>query len=123
MQQWAYEIQFIVALSFTLAIEILVLWSVLRLWMKQPKETLPLSVILTAGFFATAATLPFVWFIFPFVFRTYLPYIIISESFAVFAEMFLYMCCLRLKPLPALGVSLLCNSASFFGGEVLRLFI
>lgn len=118
-----YEHQFIFSLLLTLVVEIPVLLVVVRLLLKREKERLPVALLLFAGFFATFATLPYVWFLFPFFIRVHIPYVIASEMFALIMEALFYLFILRISLKKAFLLSLFCNAASFLIGELVKFFI
>jgi len=113
----SYEIQFLIALAFTIIAETTVLLFVMR------KKHSGLHTLLLAGCAASFATLPYVWFIFPFFIRTHYPYLIASEAFALLAETLLYAALLRIPLKKGFIVSLCCNTASFVSGELLKTLI
>jgi hypothetical protein len=119
----AYEIKFLLSLLLTLCIETPVLWIILRVFYKYNKDALPSPMIIFAGFIVSFATLPYVWFIFPFFIRTYLVYMIASECFAFLLESVFYVFILKVSIKRACVLSFLCNAVSFLAGEGLKAFI
>lgn len=114
-----YIHRFISSLVFTTVVETLALFLLLR-WVFKNKE-LSTKKIVFAGVFASFATIPYVWFVFPYIESwprsTSLYY---SEPFAFIIEAIFYRAFLK----PSWGVSfmlsLACNLASYLLGPLLR---
>ncbi len=114
-----YVHNFLTSLVFTTSIETVVL--VLLVLYVFRKQGLQLWQVLFAGFLGSFSTIPYVWFVFPYVVmwpRTTSLYF--SEPFAFIAEAVIYRMFLKLDWKYALLASLLCNLASFLLGPVLR---
>ncbi len=111
----AYEYRFLQAFALTLLIELPVF---LFLHSKLARRAAPLTTLLVVGACASALTLPYVWFVFP-AFLQGLPYVVLSEAFAVAAEAVLYAAWLRLAPARSLALSVACNVASYLVGGFL----
>jgi len=116
-----YLHRFISAFVFTEIVEVVGLFLFFRYFFSR-KEIRWKEIIFT-GFFASFSTIPYVWFVFPFIINwSYSLYIIISELFALIIEAVLYHYFLKLDWKMAFLVSFLCNLASFLLGSVLQLY-
>jgi hypothetical protein len=69
----------------------------------------------------SAATLPYVWFVFPGLVPHGIPYYLVAESFAVVVEGLMMMPLLRVRLRTGLLLSLFCNGVSFGAGFALGL--
>jgi hypothetical protein len=58
-------IAFLKALAVTDAIETVGLFLIVRLWFKIPRLVLSDSLLLFAGIYCSATTLPYLWFVLP----------------------------------------------------------
>lgn len=118
-----YSHSFITSFLLTISSETLVLFLLVRKFLKIPAGEIPAKQLLFAGFFASFATLPYVWYVFPGLFdwtrAISLPY---SELFVFLVEALFYRMYLEISWKKALLVSLLCNSVSFALGPLLRSF-
>jgi hypothetical protein len=112
-----YEILFIRSLIVTILIETLVLVFVYKRMYKAYHT--PLVQLLSAGFLASFATLPYLWFLLPYWIDQQFWYILVGESFAVFAESFILWSMLRSTYLKSLLASFMCNAVSFLIGVIL----
>ena len=112
-----YELLFLKSLVLTILIETSVLIIFFRLIVKQ--KDIVLSKLLIAGFIASFATLPYLWFIFPVYISPKIWYIIIGESFAILTETVIIRAILRAKLIPSFFCSLSCNTVSFLTGLLL----
>ena len=110
--------RFLTSLSFTVVVETFVLF-VLLTYVFRKRELTKLQII-EAGFFATFSTIPYVWFVFPYILAWPGGVVYWSEPFAFIVEAIFYKLFLRLEWRVALAVSLLCNATSFFLGPLLR---
>ena len=105
---------FLKSLLLTVAIEMPIL-CVLS-WFFSNRNDFNLARLLMTGFFASFATLPYIWFIFPYFICNKVWYVVFSESFAVVAESFIIFFMLRIKYTKSLMFSFICNAASFLIG-------
>lgn len=117
----SYIHQFITSLFFTVLLETLVLFLLVKFVFKHHKiETWRL---LFAGFFASFSTIPYVWFIFPFLLDwSRSVSLMYSEPFAFIVEAIFYRVFLKTSWKVSLTISLVANAASYFGGPLLRSF-
>jgi len=117
-----YSHSFITSLIFTVVSETVVLVFLLRKFLHIPKEKISTLRILFAGFFASFATIPYVWYVFPnltdWTRDTSVHY---SEIFAFLLEAIFYKVFLKTNNKNSLWISLLCNSISFSLGVFLRM--
>jgi hypothetical protein len=108
-----YETRFLLALVTTWAIEIPILFALLRYVFRN--RDLPILRIVFAGALCTALTLPYLWFVLPpFVDAAY--YLLIGEGLVVLVEAAVLNRVLGLEWKQAGICSLAMNAASFFLG-------
>ena len=116
----SYLHKFITALTLTDVIETAALF--LLVWFVLKKREIRWQKIIIIGLFASFATLPYVWFVFPFLIGySYSLYIIVAELFAFVIEAVLYRFSLDLSWRTAILLSFLCNLASFLPGMFIPL--
>lgn len=115
-----YEWAFITSLLFTLGVEVPCLLICVRLFLKKNNTSPGTGLVLWAGLLASVTTLPYVWFILPAFIRNHLFYIITAEFFAFSLEAVIYHLLFRLPLRQTMVFSLICNSISFLGGELLK---
>jgi len=108
-----YEILFLKALAITVLVETLVLLLIARLALKSPAS---LFRLIFAGIICSAATLPYLWFIFPRILHDRTAMIVIGELSVVLAEAGLYLLILGVDWKKAFIFSACCNSASMAAG-------
>lgn len=111
---FTYSHSFITSFIFTILSETTVLFFLLRKFLNITKEKISTLQILFAGFFASFATIPYVWYVFPnltdWTRDTSLRY---SEIFAFLLEALFYRIFLKISVKNSLLISLICNSISF----------
>ena len=78
--------------------------------------------IFFAGFFASFATLPYLWFILPRYLTSYTFYAFGGEAFVILGEALFYAAYFRLSSKAAFVLSLWCNLASLGVGKLLGLY-
>ncbi|MBI5421350.1 MAG: hypothetical protein HZA35_03540 [Parcubacteria group bacterium] len=114
-----YARHFFSALGFSIVIETIILLWIVRGVFRIKKEGASFGRLVLVGFFATFATIPYVWYVFPVVFYdSWRKALILSEFFAVLVEAVFYKYILGLSWKRALSVSLVCNASSFFLGRI-----
>lgn len=113
-----YEWLFLKSLALTIFIETLVM--VLYFRFIDCNKEIKISRLLLTGFIASFATLPYLWFIFPYFVHQKTGYAIVCESFAVFAEAIIIEAILRTKFLKSLLCSFACNTTSFLIGLIIQ---
>ena len=118
MQHYTYS--FILYLIITLLTESVVVFLLLRKFLKVEKQQLSNKEILPATIFASSLTMPYVWFIFPYLISNFIIAIWISEIFVVIIEMTFYKIFIRLSWKHALLISFLANLMSFGLGKFLH---
>jgi hypothetical protein len=112
-----YELSFLKALVFTIVIETLTLWMLVKTF--ERKGNISLFTVLISGFFASFATLPYLWFILPLFFHGRVTYPLVSEFLAVALESLILLGFLKVKYLKCLLLSIICNMTSFIAGLIL----
>ena len=111
MPSIAYVHRFISVASFSVFVETTILFFLMRYVFKDKK--IPTWRLLFAGIFATYATNPYVFFVFPRA--TAWPYntaLMASETFVFFVEALFYRVFLRTDMKTSLILSLICNFSS-----------
>lgn len=115
----AREHFFLTSLAFTVIVETLVIFLLSRYLFKDTKT--PTWRIVFAGLFASFATIPYVWFVFPTVIHwTVNQGLIASESFAFIVEAIFYRVVLGTSLSRSILLSLIANAGSFFLSRFLR---
>lgn len=109
-----YEILFLKSLILTILIESIVLIVLFRLIIRN--ENLSIYRLLSTGFIASFATLPYLWFILPNFVDQKIWYMIIGESFAVLMETYIIGVILKIKLSISFLSSVTCNLISFLIG-------
>lgn len=93
---------------------------VLLLLVLRRRDIPPFRVVL-AGFFASFATIPYVWFVFPYIHSwTRQASLLFSEPFVFVVEAVFYRMFLKLDWRIAFAASLVANLASYLLGPLLR---
>jgi ABC-type bacteriocin/lantibiotic exporter with double-glycine peptidase domain len=107
-----YIYQFLLSELFSITLETLVLLLLLYFIFKVKK---PLHDVLFAGIFATGMTIPYVWFVFPFM-RDWSneTSLLCSEPVITIIEALFYNKFLKLNAKTSFIVSCICNISSFF---------
>lgn len=109
----SYVFQFLQGLTFSVVVEILVVFLLCFAFKKDKR------IALVAGL-GTLCTIPYVWFVFPTLFWYSSDHgIYLAESFAFLFEMVLYKIVGKLSWRYAFLFSLLANTISFFLGKLL----
>ena len=110
----SYEANFLKALFWTVAIESATLVLLLKVAFKERKfDSIEMAY---AGVLPSVATLPYVWFVFPYYISDPTAYAVTVESFAVVAESFLVAHLLRVGLKRGAMLSLAANACSFLIG-------
>jgi hypothetical protein len=108
------------SLGFTVAVETAVLFILLYYVYKY--RHLRVKDVIFAGILASSLTIPYVWFVFPYVVNwSRNTSAFFSEPFAFLIEALVYNRVLKLDWKTALAVSLVCNIASYLLGPILRM--
>ena len=113
-----YEYKFLISLAFTLFVEIIFLFILIKFFFVKDTKRISNFLLLFTGFLCSFATLPYLWFIMPFLIRTRIPYILFGEFFVILIESFIIFFLLRINYKKALIISLICNLASFLLGLI-----
>ena len=111
-----YQIQFLKALSMTVAIETTVLFLAIRYAFRIPAAGLSNALLAFAGLFCSATTLPYLWFVLPAFVKTHVLLGLVGEPLIVLVEAVFYYFVLRIGVKRSLLLSLVCNLASFLSG-------
>ncbi len=111
-----YEYRFLVSLVLTIAIETIVLFLIARSIFKLDKSHIKDRILIFAGFFSSFATLPYLWFIFPLIIRSYYLLNVFGELSVFLIESIIYYFVLKISINRALLLSFICNITSFLLG-------
>lgn len=114
-----YEIEFLKALILTITIETIVLFVLFKVFFKK-NEISNVHLFFT-GILITFATLPYLWFIFPYFIHSKIWYHVFGEMFVTVIESIIIMAMLRIKYSKALLVSFICNVTSYGIGLLIHL--
>ena len=106
------------SLVLTIISETSLLFFLTRRYFKIPTKKIPNPRLLFAGFFASFATLPYLWFILPSTISSYSLYTVIGEPFVLIIETVIYYFILNLNLKKSFTLSLLCNLFSFLLGKI-----
>ena len=109
---------FLKSLLLTVLMESAVLLILFRLVFKNTK--IGIVRLLFAGFLASFATLPYLWFVLSTLVDQRIWFVWIGESFAVVMESFILLALLGIKYPRALFTSLICNLVSFSIGLLIH---
>jgi hypothetical protein len=113
--------RFLTSLVFTGIIETIVL--IILLLFVFRNRTIEISRMMFAGAYASFSTIPYVWFVFPFLMRwSPSTAIIFAETFVFVIEAIFYRWFLRLDWRIAFALSFICNVVSYFLGPLLRMY-
>ena len=112
-----YEYKFLISLLFTIVVEIITLYVIIKYFFK--KEKIKNSLLLFTGFLCSFATLPYLWFIIPILIKTRLPYILIGEALVILIESFIIFFILKINYKKSIIISFICNFLSFLLGLLL----
>ena len=114
-----YEYKFLIALAFTLFIEIITLYILIKCFFKDDGAKISNSLLFFTGFLSSFATLPYLWFIIPLFIKTRIQYILFGESFVILLESLIIFFMLRVNLKKSFSISFICNILSFLIGLIL----
>lgn len=115
-QQFPLEARFLVALAVTVVVETAVIVALVRALVKVQAGRPGLTRCLFAGFFASFATLPYLWFVLPAFVHPYALLVAAGETGAVLLEAAAYVFLLNLPFRTTIVLSLCANLASIAVG-------
>lgn len=118
-----YEHMFLFSLVLTIVIETVMLFIVVRRFFNVNKEYINDAILLFAGFVASFATLPYLWFVLPFFIREHHVYVALGEIFVFVVESLIYYFVLDLTIRKVLILSFICNLISFLAGLLVFLIL
>ncbi len=113
-----YEYEFLISLVFTLFIETITLYVLIKFFYKNYGTKISNSLIIFTGFLSSFATLPYLWFIIPLFIKTRIQYILFGESFAILLESLIIFFLLRVNLKKSFSISFICNILSFLIGLI-----
>jgi hypothetical protein len=111
--------RFIVAASFTMIVETIILIYLMHYVYKSKQHKT--GYVIFIGMLASFCTIPYVWFFFPNI--QHWPRqtaLLVSEPFAFVVEAILYRVLLDITWKRAVSISFVCNFISYFGDEMLK---
>ena len=114
-----YENKFLISLAFTLFIETITLYALIKFFYKYDGAKISNSLLFFTGFLSSFATLPYLWFIIPLFIKTRFQYILFGESFVILLESIIIFFLLRLSLKKSFSISFICNILSFLIGLIL----
>ncbi len=103
----------------TIATETGLLFVLIRFVYRIEAAQLRGTLMLFGGILASAATLPYVWFVFPAFIPSPVVYVCVAEIFAVCAETVILRCLFSLSCARSFWLSLVCNLCSYLCGEMI----
>lgn len=109
---------FLKALLSTILVETAILLAFARFFHKEPFRNSSIPQLLIAGFFASFSTLPYLWFILPVFFKSYMVTIVVGECLVTLIEGVFYCFFLRIHLSLAMVVSVICNAFSILFGLI-----
>jgi hypothetical protein len=107
---------FLKALLLTDAIETVGLFLIIRLWFRIPRSVLSNALLLFAGIYCSATTLPYLWFLLPSFLHPYPVFLVVGELLVFLVEAVFYYFVLKIGLGRSLIVSFVCNTASLMAG-------
>jgi hypothetical protein len=111
-----YESRFIIALCATVVVETAVIIGLIRLFFKISPVRLSTHRCLFAGYFASFATLPYLWFVLPSFIRPYTILVTTGETGVYLLEALAYVYLLNLPFKKTFVLSTAANTASIIAG-------
>jgi len=114
-----YEYKFLISLAFTLFIEIITIYLLIKCFCGYDGAKISNSLLFFTGFLSSFATLPYLWFIVPLFIKTRIQYILFGESFVIIFESLIIFFLLRVNLKKSLSISFICNILSFVMGLIL----
>jgi hypothetical protein len=114
----SFELRFLISLVITVAVETAVIIGCIRFLFKIPSLQLPLRRCLFAGFFASFATLPYLWFVLPAFVHPYPLQVTAGEAGVFIIEAVAYLFLLNLPFRKTAILSFLANLASIIVGLI-----
>ncbi len=107
-----YHRLFAESAAWTLGAELMVLFLIVRFWFKVSSQKLSSPLLVFAGVFCSAGTLPWLWFVLPRVFQTYIAFMVIGELLVWGVEALFYRVVLELGWGRSALLSFACNLVS-----------
>jgi hypothetical protein len=116
LQNHSIQALFLVALAVTVIVETAVILAMIRFVYKVPAINLSLARTLFAGFFASFATIPYLWFVLPAFLSPYSVQVLVGETGAILFEAIAYVFLFNLPFRRTIILSLVANLASITVG-------
>ena len=106
--------------ALTIGLETLIFVIIARAWFKVRAHEISLIRLVLGGIFASSITIPWVWFVFPYVITgSYYLSLTCAELFAFLAETVFYWVAFKFSWKRSFTISFICNLASFVTGLAL----
>jgi hypothetical protein len=112
----SFEMRFLISLAITVVVETAVILCCVRFWFKLPSSQLTLRRCLFAGFFASFATLPYLWLVLPAFVHSYQLQVSAGEAGVFIIEAVAYVFLLNLPLRTTVVLSFCANLASILAG-------
>ena len=112
----AYEIQFLINLAITVAVETTVIFVIIRSFWKIGSSVVSNPRCIFAGIFASFATIPYLWFILPAIVKPYIVLVVSGEIGIAVVEAVFYYYILNVSAKRAGVLSAAANGASIVVG-------
>jgi hypothetical protein len=106
--------------ALTIGLETIIFIIIVRAWYRVREHEISLMRLILGGIFASTITIPWVWFVIPYVVAG--PYVVAltcAELFAFLVETVFYWVAFKFSWKRSLAISFICNLASFVTGLAL----
>ncbi len=114
-----FESRFLISMLITVIVETAVILALLRFLFKLSPGRIGWTRCLFAGFYASFATIPYLWFVLPAYIGSYIACIFVGEIGAFILEAIAYVFFLNLPLRRAAVLSLIANMSSIAVGLIL----
>lgn len=114
-----FEARFLIALVLTVAVETAVLLALIRLLYKAPIVSIGWARCIFAGFFASFATIPYLWFVLPAFIHSYTAMVVTGEIGAFLLEALAYVFLLNQPFRRTVVLSFVANLSSVVLGYII----
>lgn len=115
----SFTYAFLRSLLFTVVVETATILVIARKVFKKSADNVSTGKLVTVGIYASLVTLPYVWYVFPSLLRSFPIAIAVGEMFAVGVEAIFYAAFLPLNKKESFALSLLANIASYALGKLI----
>lgn len=119
MEQFSYELDFLLSLVLSLSLELATLLVLARFSYFQDFIQKGTLFLIFTGTIATSLTLPYLWFVLPAFFTERWTYLLFGEIAVTILESLVFMHLLERSFIKAFLASVICNSFSYSFGLLL----